>query len=170
VAVNKAFTLVELVVVLAITAIFLTVAVPSFIEFIQNNRVSTLTNELTSMIQIARMEAIKRGFPVSVCPAGSAQLTSCGGQGNWQMGWIVFLDRNNTGAPQAVSDIIKGSPVDTANVTIVGDVGVLTFDNNGFLMTPSANFNLRPETCSGAHQNQVTVSASGQVSIVNQAC
>ncbi len=61
------FTLVELVITIAIAAILLTIAVPSFRGLILTNKLSTSANEVILAVSTARMEAIKRDTSISVC-------------------------------------------------------------------------------------------------------
>ena len=72
---QRGFTLLELMITVAVLAILLSLGVPSFAETIRNNRVAAQTNELVTALSLARSEASKRGMPVSVC-AGAA---ACGG-------------------------------------------------------------------------------------------
>ncbi|TQE92630.1 MAG: hypothetical protein FKY71_19590 [Spiribacter salinus] len=65
-----------------------TLAVPSFTQFIQNNRLAAEANELVASFQFARSEALKRGVQVQVC--SSADGATCGG--NWTQGWIAVAD------------------------------------------------------------------------------
>jgi len=90
------FTLVELMVTLAVAAIVLTVGVPSFQTLIKNNRLTTAANALVASLNLARSEAIKRGVRVTVCK--SADGASCTTAGNWEQGWIVFTDLNSDGS------------------------------------------------------------------------
>lgn len=62
----KGFTLLELMVVLAITGIVLAAAVPSFQGMISRNRIATDTNDMLLAINLARSEALRRGGTVSV--------------------------------------------------------------------------------------------------------
>ena len=61
------FTLIELMIVMVIVAIFVTVGVPNFQNLISDNRLSTQTNRLVSSLRLARSEALKLRTPVSVC-------------------------------------------------------------------------------------------------------
>lgn len=96
---NRGFTLVELLVVMTISAILLAMAVPAFTSMIQNNRVSSAANSLQNSLDLARSEAIRRGNNVSLCRSANANnatpacsdSASGGFAGNdWAAGWVVF--------------------------------------------------------------------------------
>ncbi|MBK1719529.1 GspH/FimT family pseudopilin [Thiocystis violacea] len=93
------FTLVELVMTIAMAAILLSVAVPSFQEAMRTNRIAALTNELSTSLQLARSEAVSRGRRVTVCKSDDILATSpaCDSSADWQDGWLVFLDSNGDG-------------------------------------------------------------------------
>jgi len=96
------FTLIELVVAMAIVGILLTLAVPSLKAYMQNNRLIAASNDLLSALHIARSEAIKLNKRVSICDSTDGE--NCTGTGNWDTGWIVFIDAANavtggTGVP-----------------------------------------------------------------------
>jgi len=80
------FTLVELMIAVAIMSILLAVAAPNFRNIIQNNRLTTNANEMISAFMVARSEAIKRGV--------SVQVMSLGGN-NWANGWAIVTDEDN---------------------------------------------------------------------------
>lgn len=95
---SRGFTLVELLVILTISAILVAMAVPSFTALIQSNRVTSAANSMLSSMDLARSEAIRRGNNVTVCrsldPAavGPACSSSSGGgyaADDWASGWIV---------------------------------------------------------------------------------
>ncbi|MCB1919947.1 MAG: GspH/FimT family pseudopilin [Candidatus Competibacteraceae bacterium] len=89
------FTLIELIITLAIAAIVLTIGVPSFQEMMRNNRAATHANEFMNALNLARSEAVKRGQGVSLCP--STDQATCTGGGDWKDGWIVFIDADANG-------------------------------------------------------------------------
>ncbi|MET3109056.1 type IV fimbrial biogenesis protein FimT [Oxalobacteraceae bacterium GrIS 1.18] len=78
------FSLVELMVTLIIIAIFLGLAIPSFASFIQQIRLSTVTNELHAAIKFTRTEAIKRNGKVDLIALNE----------DWKNGWVVTSAEN----------------------------------------------------------------------------
>lgn len=91
---TSGFTLIELIVTIAIATILVTAGIPSFRTFVQDNRRSAQINALVHALQIARSEAIRQRTKVGVC--ASSNQTSCGT--DWNDGWIVFVDKNNNNA------------------------------------------------------------------------
>ncbi len=97
----RGFTLLEVVVVLAVIAILTSLAAPSFTSLIQSNAVSSNVNAFMADLRFARSEAIRRGGSVVMCrsDAPEAAAPSCNtlaGTNGWVSGWIIFEDRNNT--------------------------------------------------------------------------
>ena len=92
----KGFTLIELMMTLSIAAILLTVAVPSYITFTQNSRITAQTNKVITAVSLARGEASKRGTRVVLCRSnevGQADPDCSGNSGtakDWSNGWLVF--------------------------------------------------------------------------------
>ena len=86
---SKGFTLVELMVTIAVVAVLLAIALPSFRKVIQRNRVASASNDLLASISYARTTAINRGQLVSMCP--STDGTGCTSAGkDFESGWIVY--------------------------------------------------------------------------------
>lgn len=85
----RGFTIVELMVTVALAAILLSVAVPSFRNMMVSNRLTTQANEVVASMNLARSEAVNRNANVSFCRATSDTATACvTAQGIWQF-WIV---------------------------------------------------------------------------------
>jgi len=99
------FTLIELMIVITILAIFVVVGVPNFQNLIGDNRLSTQANSLVSSLQLARSEALKLRTPVTVCRSTNG--TSCSGSGDWDFGWLVFVDGGSLGTVDGADTIIK---------------------------------------------------------------
>lgn len=87
------FTLIELMITIAVAAILLTIALPSLRDFILNNRLTSVTNDLVADLALARAEAIRRGSRVTICASDNAGTSSatCSGT-DWSLGRLVFSD------------------------------------------------------------------------------
>lgn len=82
------FSLVELMVAVAIMAILAGIAAPSFVSMIAQSRATSQTNDLIGAVQFARSEAIKRNQAVTVCRAASSEASVCASGSTWEH-WIV---------------------------------------------------------------------------------
>ncbi len=109
------FTIIELLVTLAVVAVLISIAAPTMRTTIQNNRIVTLTNDLLSDINYARTESLKRGLNTGLCRSSTG--TSCDGAGStWQGGRIVFADTNEDMAFTAGTDqILRARETMTSN-------------------------------------------------------
>lgn len=81
---NKGFTLLELMVTVAVAGILAGIAIPSFTSIIASNRLTTYANDLVTALNLARSEAVKRGIQVTVRNKGTST--------HWESGWDVFVD------------------------------------------------------------------------------
>jgi len=66
---RNGFTMVEMVVTVAILAIMAAIALPSFSKLIANNRAASETSDLYRALNYTRLEAINRGLSVRIAPA-----------------------------------------------------------------------------------------------------
>jgi prepilin-type N-terminal cleavage/methylation domain-containing protein len=89
------FTLLELMISIALIGILLALAGPSFRDFTSSNRVTAANNDLITAFNLARGEASRRSTPVTIC--ASADGTTCGDATNWASGWIVFQNPGTAG-------------------------------------------------------------------------
>ncbi len=120
------FTLIELIVTLVVAALILAIGVPSFLALIQNNRLTTSTNELVGSLNLARSEAIKRGIRVTACKSSDG--ASCSNAGNWAQGWIVFTDNDNNAAYNNASEtLLRVHEAVGGQITMTGNNNVANY-------------------------------------------
>jgi len=138
---NFGYTMLELVMVIAIVAILATIAMPGFKYVTTSNRIASEVNGLLGDMQFARSEAVKEGQTVTVCIAANANLNSCAGAaagGNWALGWIVFLDTNNNQQVDANEAVIRAQPAFSGTDTFVAGSAAfnsVTFNRLGYAPT-----------------------------------
>lgn len=82
---QRGVTLIELMVGISILVILSTIGIPGMQHMITTHRASTLANELTLALTLARSEAVRRGALVEVCPSSDG--ATCGGR--WRDGWLI---------------------------------------------------------------------------------
>jgi type IV fimbrial biogenesis protein FimT len=121
---NTGFTLIEMMVVIAISAILLAVGVPSFTYMMDRTRVANEVNEVLADLALTRAEAITRRGRVIICRSStptSASATCDVASTDWTPGWIVFVDDTTTGTAfqrDPAEPIIRGYVTSTQQVTI----------------------------------------------------
>jgi type IV fimbrial biogenesis protein FimT len=97
---SSGFTLIELIVTVSIAAILMSMAIPSFIDTIRSNRLTTYANEFVTALNMARSEAVKRGIKVTITRKGTTSQ-------EWKNGWDIFIDANNNNSYDSTEILIK---------------------------------------------------------------
>lgn len=117
---TKGFTLVELMMTLAVLAILLGIAVPGFQSTFASNRLITTTNDLVSAVQLIRMEAIRKNHRVSLCRSDDG--ASCGtGTGTWTNGWVIFDDPDHDATVDTGEAVLRRATSTPSGITIAGN-------------------------------------------------
>lgn len=152
IALQRGFTLIELIVTLVVASILLTMAVPGFTALIKNNRMTAQVNGLVVSLNLARSEAVKRGVSVTVCKRNSAG-DDCNNAGDWQDGWIVFIDDDmdadhsetnvdGDGDVDTGEEILRVMPALAGGNTLAFGNNRVTFDSRGFSVGFNGSFRL----------------------------
>lgn len=100
------FTLIELMVTIAVLAILIAIATPSFTSVINSSRLTSHANEFVASLQLARMEAVRRNTRAVVCRSDNGSTCAAGAQWN---GWITFVDSNRNGTAETAELIRVGA-------------------------------------------------------------
>lgn len=143
IAENRGFTLLELMITLLIAGIILSIGVPSFRGVMQNQRMTTATNELVMSLNLAKSEAIKRVAYVSICKSSNG--VTCGDAAtSWNDGWIVFANATvaNVDVRDFGDELIRVYPGlrNGYTLTPIGTVdGFISFRPSGTMGTAVAN-------------------------------
>lgn len=148
---QSGFTLIELVVTIAVASILLTLAIPSFRSTIQNNRVTGQANEFLTSLTLARSEAVKRSAITSVCISSNG--ATCMGT-DWASGWLITVGGTTLRVHEALP---SGS-----TLTASGGATPVTFNPDG----SAGATNTFTLSASGiACTRTISISAVGQASV-----
>jgi len=177
---TKGFTLLELIITIALVAIITALAAPNLRNAIQNNRLTAQSNDFTVAMQLARTEAIKRGRPVSICAsdvAGGGATPAC--SDDWSLGWMVFLDAEASAGDTGVTveeRIRMWRPVnEDVRVDVPDSVEFFRYLPRGNLDDASgATFpfviTMDIDDCTGEQVRELRIVRTGSTSVTRVAC
>jgi len=147
---NQGFSLVELLIVIAVLAVVLGFAVPNMRQMVLNNRTKTAVNSLVNGLQMARSEAITRNKTITFCPSneqGISCATSSDKMGmGYQYGALVMADNSviyrTEPTPKNVTVNNEGSSkIDFQSSGVVNNIGTISVTGQG---------NIKRTICIGA--------------------
>ena len=151
----QGFTLIELMITLAISAILLSVAAPAYQSFIGSTALTTATNDLVAALNMARSEALKRDGQVSL---RAANIVS----DDFADGYCLVL-----GKPDDCDDALRNFPAVGSEISMVvsGGYDKITFDGMGGL-TDTSNSTRAFELCrANEDHRRVTIALVGRSKI-----
>ncbi len=152
---QKGFTLIELMVTLAVLAVLLGLAAPNLSELLRNNRAATEINSFSGMFAYARREAVQRGQTTRLQGPLAAD-------GSWQ------LLRNSDDLELRLFPELTSFNVDPTGVKTI------LFDSRGQLISAAAvSFDLLVKDSAldcASYNRSVSIELSGSVSIRKRGC
>lgn len=146
---SDGFTLVELLVVMALIAILAAIGVPSYQSLVVSNRISAEINGLVTHLQYARSMAVKLGQNVTV---------NSNNGNNWESGWTV-TDLNGT--------VLKQQQAFQGGDTLTAGLAAITYNRNGFT-TNATTLTLHDQANTAGLGKCVVVSVVGQITLLKR--
>jgi type IV fimbrial biogenesis protein FimT len=165
---NAGFSLLELITAMTVLAILIGLAIPSFRQTIDNNRLIGANNDFVSALNFARSEALKRANPVSVCSSTNA--TACSGSRNFSNGWIAFADANANGTLDGAETVMHAWPATETNFTLTATSRAFVRYSSTGTSAFAETFGLLKTGCTGNHARTITVTVTGRIRTVTSAC
>ncbi len=161
------FTIIELLVAMAVAAILLGMALPAFDTFIEQRSMTARVNSFVSAVNLARSEAVTRGGPVSV------QAVNAGDNGNeWGPGFCVVVGTPGNCPNDPAVNVRQFDDADGATMDATGGLngqGTLTFNGRG-LMTLGAQGTIEICEAGVARGREVAVNTIGRASSAELVC
>lgn len=171
---NHGFTLIELIVTLAVVSILLLTGIPMLNQMTTSNRLVTQINSIAGSLSVARSESIKRAESITLC--GSTDGATCD-TSNWESGWIVFTDADNNAVLNSTSETmlkivapfnggstLRLSESDSTNIMRYKSDGSLRDQNADATRTDKGTFTLCEQSASTTTAKAINVNALGRVS------
>jgi prepilin-type N-terminal cleavage/methylation domain-containing protein len=161
------FSLIELMVTIAIAGILSAVAIPNYTKLMANGRASTYANQLMSDLRYARSIAMLTNTTAGVCQPTAIGSTACDNAATWQKGWSVLL--YNTDGTISIKRNFQFNTTLTAvsnkGISISGGAqNTFTFQGNGMpspLPVSSYTFTITPRGCTTGYTLSIPV--DGQI-------
>ena len=150
---SAGFTIIELMVAVAMMAILAALATPSFREFVEAQRMRDTAFGLVSDLTLARSEAIKRGGSVFITPVNA----------DWTQGWVVTLVADGSG------DQLSAQRAPGNGVTLDTAAAGVAFDRNG-RSTAMGTVRFELTTTSQTRHRCISIDPSGRPKSVAEEC
>lgn len=172
---RRGFTLVELLVVLAVGSILLAIAVPGYGFLVNTSRVAAVTNDLVGALQLARSEAIKRGTRVTVCRTSNPMAVQplCDSAANWHEGWLVFVDDGSRGVIDSGDTLLRvqgRSSSAGTNITSKSIYQYVSYRPSGMSQGSNGLANGTISICLEGSQRDIVISRAGRIRLNSGAC
>lgn len=170
---QSGFTLIELMVTLAVIVVILAFGLPAMMSMMSSNQAAGYANDLVGSIRLARSEAVKRGEEVTICASNASQ-TACSGNA-WSNGWIVFSDEDGDSVYDAGETIHRVWSIQTDERNNLefqaASPNAIRFDASGANATGAEQLlAFKKSDCRANQARQITVSILGRPSLDHIAC
>lgn len=161
--VARGFTLIELMVGVAMVGIITAIAIPNLGQFLIKMRVDNQVSEIQRLILTTRNTAINMGVTTTLCPLSNTNTCTQ----NWQNQLSVFIDLNNN----AILELALGDQLIKVKAAInpgdnlqYSNNNPVTYRPTGLISTINGNFSYCPETQAALNRG-ITISPSGRASV-----
>jgi type IV fimbrial biogenesis protein FimT len=131
---QNGFTLYELMITLLIVGVVLTLGMPNLTAFTQNGRITASANDLHAAFRVARSEAARAKSTITICASNNSMTAAADCQGDWEDGFIVFIDSNGDIARAGANEtVLRAHPpvAKGVSLTIANDATYFSYASTG---------------------------------------
>jgi type IV fimbrial biogenesis protein FimT len=157
------FTIIELMLTVAVLATLLAIGAPSFVTLIANNRLTTQANLFIGDLNLARIEAVRRNQTAIITATDPEDDNEFGG------GWTIWIDEDSDDIMDAEERIRIADPLSpSTTLDSAGDITEIEFARNGALAAGGAqDFELCDDR-TGETGRAISITPVGRVEIDNE--
>lgn len=171
------FTLIEVLVVVAIAAVLISLAVPSFTTLLVKRSVQSAAVSLVDDFRYTRTEALRRSKRVSICSLAANSTSACSGDpAAWANGWMIFTDQEgvSTGVYEPATEAIirvQQPPPNIASIQRItspsSTLNVFNYQANGWARAAAETLKFTPTSgASSATERIVCISNQGRARLL----
>ena len=172
------FTLIELMVTVAILGVLVALAGPSFANLLASNRASSVSTEAAGAIMFARTEAVKRGVRVTMCKSintdQAAPTCDASNSSSWANGWLIFTDTGTAGTIDGTDVRLKVAQPAIRDGSITSSssnfANFLSFEPRGNLVPSGGVLTTSLVICYNHHQRTLEIAPTGRLHTIAGSC
>lgn len=154
----RGFTLLEFMIVLTISMLLITIAIPGFQHLIQNTRLTSVASKIQNSLLFARNQSVSYLNYVTVCPLENNICSN-----NWIKGIDVFIDSNKNGHFDNTDVLLKKGDPFNSNDKLAFPANRITFTPDGQITINATMFRY----CTNDKRIGVSIAFSGRTKIIS---
>lgn len=173
---HSGFSMVEVMIVLAIVGVLFALAIPNVTRILDSNHATDQSHNFISAVSLAISQASKNDVATSICAKEKTtdtcvSYTTSPSTDTWRYGWLLFTDTNNTGTynPGDGDSLIKTQINGTNKVNIDAPASTITVSSSGVISRGQGSFHFSPQDCVNSG-HKITVLSNGQVTVKGGVC
>jgi type IV fimbrial biogenesis protein FimT len=164
--VQRAFTTIELLICLALSALLLRLAVPGFVDLLAGQRAVAASNAIIGVIALARSTAMRHQSVVVLCPDNENR---CGRQRHWSTGALIFADANGNRQYDPEETLLGTLPAFDRGASVIWrsfrNRSYLVFNPSGLTDWQNGHFQYCPANGDVRFARQIILNAAGRTRV-----